>query len=62
MGEFTKDDHKNDECWNPRPELIGVDHLVPENSYKQGADGDYNNACPTGNVVIDGVDELRSYN
>jgi len=48
VGELAKDDEEYDEGRNPRPKFVSVNDLVPKKSDEEGAEGDNDDASPSG--------------
>lgn len=61
MGKFAYDDEEYDEARDPRPSLIKVHDLVPEDTDNQSSDSDYQNSSPAWEARVDGMEKLRAY-
>ena len=60
MGELAKHNKEDDEAGNPGPELVCMYDFVAEHGDKECSRCNDDDACITGDVTIDGVDELRA--
>lgn len=60
MGKFAKNNKEDDEAWNPAVELVVVDDFVAEEGDKEGGSRNDNDAGITGDIMVDGVQELST--
>lgn len=61
MGELAEDDEEDDEAGDPRPELVGVDHLVAKTGNQEGRCRNDDDACISWHVGVDCIDQLRAH-
>ena len=62
MGEFTQDDQKDDKGRDPAPLFVVMDDLVAKERDQKGGCCDDDDAGITGDIGIDGVDQLSADN
>lgn len=58
MREFAEDNEEDDEAGDPGPVFVHVDDFVAEEGDDERCCRDDDNACVSGNVGIDGIEEL----
>ena len=62
LGENSEDDQEDDQRREPGDKLVGVHDLVAEGADDEGADGDDDDSCGSGDVGVDGFDQLGADN
>ena len=62
MSEYSEDDQEDDQAWNPRESLVGVDDFIAEHCDDEGGGCDNDNSSPARHVVIDGIEKLSADN
>ena len=59
MTKDTRHDEEDEEAWKPANHLVEMDHFVSKEGDEERAACDDDDACPTGDIVIDSFDQLR---
>lgn len=59
VSKHSEDDHEDNECGDPAPVSVRMDHFVSGKGDEERADSDDGDPCETGHVVIYCVDKLR---
>lgn len=62
MSKLAQDDEEDDETGDPRPELVSMHHLVPEQRDEKRAGSDDDDARVPRHVSIHRIDQLSAHN
>ena len=58
--EFAEHDQEDDEAGDPTPKLVRVDNLIAEESDEEGCCRNDDNARPSWNVAVYGIEDLSA--